>query len=105
TCLAMGDLGGAVLHLERARRAGGRDEDIEANLAQAKTRQLDQVVGAQAEEPFVERVALATPESWATGAFLVLWALGFVGLIFRGLLPPGRRFAAVAVSTLAFIGS
>src|SRR5688572_595842 len=42
--LAQGDLGHAVLHLERARRADPASEDIEANLAVARSRQLDQVV-------------------------------------------------------------
>ena len=44
--LTAGDVGAAVLYLERALRLGGETEDIEANLAVARSRQLDQVVCA-----------------------------------------------------------
>lgn len=105
TCLAMGDLGCAVLSLERARRAGGRAEDVEANLALARARQLDRVVGGQAEEPFAERVALATSEKVASAAFLALWALAFVALAARRFLPERRRVAAIVVCVLALLGA
>jgi len=105
TCLAMGDLGGAVLALERARRAGGRQEDIEANLALARARQLDRVVGGQNEEPFLERVALATSEPAASVAFLLLWSLAFLTLAAFRFIPGRRRAAAIAVCALAFLGS
>ncbi len=58
TALAQGKIGEAVYALEQARRAGG-GSDVEANLTIARGRQLDQLVGAQGEEPFVERVATA----------------------------------------------
>jgi len=103
TDLALGDLGGAVLALERARRAGGPTEDIEANLALARTRQLDKVVGAQSEEPFLERLALATPESASTAAFLLLWSLGFLSLAALRLLPARQRNLAVALCALSFV--
>ncbi|HYV44281.1 MAG TPA: SH3 domain-containing protein [Myxococcaceae bacterium] len=103
TDLAMGDLGGAVLALERARREGGPREDIEANLALARTRQLDKVVGGQTEEPFLERLALATPESASAVALLSLWSLGFLSLAARRLLPSRRRGMAVAVCALSFV--
>jgi tetratricopeptide (TPR) repeat protein len=101
--LALGDLGGAVLALERARRAGGPQEDIEANLALARTRQLDKVVGAQTEEPFLERLALATPESESVAAFVLLWSLGFLSLAALRVLPARRRGMAVATCALAFV--
>ncbi len=82
SALAEGKLGEAVLYLERARRAGG-DPDIEANLAVARSRQLDRVVGAQADEQFLTRLASATRESLTSTLFLVfgwgalaLWAWG-----------------------------
>ncbi|HVE84791.1 MAG TPA: SH3 domain-containing protein [Myxococcales bacterium] len=105
TCLAMGDVGPAVLNLERARRAGGRTEDIEANLALARARQLDRVVGGQGEEPFSERVALAIPENAATAAFLATWSLAFLALAALRFLPARARGAAIAVSVLALLGS
>jgi hypothetical protein len=73
TCLAQGDLGGAVLNLERARRAGSSVPDVEANLALARSRQLDQVVGGAAEEPFVERVVAATSGDAVAWLFLAAW--------------------------------
>ena len=63
TCLAQGDLGHAVLYLERAHRLS-RDGDIEANLQLARSRQGDQVIGGTAlEAPFVERFAESTDGS------------------------------------------
>src|SRR4051812_4644665 len=43
TCLASGDLGQAVVYLERAHRIS-RDDDIEANLSFARKQMVDQVV-------------------------------------------------------------
>lgn len=90
-CLARGDLGEAVLYLERARRASPRSADIEANLAVARSKQLDQVVGATVEEPFIERVVLVTPERAVTGTFLICWGAGFAFLFLFRFLRPGRR--------------
>lgn len=77
--LAAGKLGEAVLYLERARRLAPA-EDIEANLALARARQLDQVVGATAEEPFVQRLAHGVPSALAGWTLLSSWVLGFVSL-------------------------
>lgn len=99
--LAVGDLGDAVLYLERARRAGGRGEDIEQNLEVARARQLDKVVGGQTGEPFVQRVALATSDRAAGTVFLAAWILLFLGLTALRFLPSGRpRAVAVAVAVL-----
>jgi hypothetical protein len=82
TALAQGNIGEAIHALEQARRAGG-GSDVEANLTIARARQLDQLVGAQGEEPFVERVSTATSPMLAGGLFVGLWALGFLLLAAR----------------------
>lgn len=90
--LAAQQLGPAVLYLERARALEPRD-DVESNLAAAKAKQLDEVLGAQSQLPFVQRLARATDEklsaialiacSWlAVAAFVLAWRL----LRFRSLL-------------------
>ena len=63
TYLAQGDLGHAVLSLERAWKAGGRAPDLDANLALARAQQKDKVEGAAVEEDFVTRLVKATPET------------------------------------------
>lgn len=103
TSLAMGDLGGAVLALERARRAGGGPEDIEANLALARAKQLDRVVGGQTEEPFLERLALSTSESAATTGLMVFWSLAFLALVALRFLPARRRNVAITACALGFV--
>lgn len=81
--LAAGELGPAVLYLERARRLA-RDDDIEANLALARQKQADQVVGADAEEPFLQRLSDAVDERAVSLGFLATWYLGFaLLLVFR----------------------
>lgn len=72
TELAEGRLGEAVLYLERARRLRD-DDDIQANLAVARARQLDQVVGAATGEPFLQRVAAASNAPAIAAAFLACW--------------------------------
>lgn len=89
--LARNDLGRAVLYLERARREGGDTEDIDANLALARSRQLDQVVGAQAEEPFLSRLTAATNERAASWFFLGAWIVLFGALLLFRFQTPGRR--------------
>ncbi len=85
TALAQGKIGEAVYALEQARRAGG-GSDVEANLTIARGRQLDQLVGSVAEEPFVERVATATSPALAGAMLAGLWALGFLLLALRLLV-------------------
>ena len=85
TALAQGHIGEAIHALEQARRAGG-GSDVEANLTIARARQLDQLVGAQSEEPFVERLSTATSPTLAGGLFVGLWALAFVLLAARLIL-------------------
>ncbi|MHB8872728.1 MAG: SH3 domain-containing protein [Myxococcaceae bacterium] len=107
--LAQGHLGQAVLFLERARKSG-RAPDVEGNLALARAKQLDQVVGAAAEEPFLQRVAAATSEPLVSWTFLCAWVAGFgLLLIFRFLSPGKRAWAAVtgslAIALAAFAGA
>jgi len=89
--LAQNDLGRAVLYLERAHRLGGETGDIEAQLALARSRQLDQVVGAVAEETFVARLTHATHGGAAAWTFLAAWGVFFAALLAFRLLTPGRR--------------
>jgi hypothetical protein len=85
SALAQGKVGDAIYFLELARRGGG-GADVEANLAIARGRQLDQLVGAVGEETFVERVAIATSATTAGGLFAALWGLAFLLLAARVLL-------------------
>ncbi|MCC6333343.1 MAG: SH3 domain-containing protein [Myxococcales bacterium] len=83
THLAKNELGPAVLYLERARRFSD-DDDIGANLAVARQRQGDQIVGADTGRPFLERLADALDERVVSVAFLLTWWLAFVcWLVFR----------------------
>jgi hypothetical protein len=83
--LAQGKVGDAIYFLELARRSGG-GADVEANLAIARGRQLDQLVGATGDESFVERVALATSAETAGGVFAALWSVAFLLLAARFFL-------------------
>jgi hypothetical protein len=105
TALAAGDLGGAMLYLERAKRAGGRAEDVEANLAVARSKQLDQVVGGAGDEPFLERVVGATADAAPSWAFLICWCSGFACLILLRLIRRRGRGLLVALAAFAFVGA
>jgi hypothetical protein len=102
TCLNQGDLGDAVLYLERARRFGGSTSDIEANLAVARSRQLDQVVGGS-DEVFVERVANAVRERSVSFAFLIAWSVGFLVLLLARYLPGRRQVVGRALAALLIL--
>ena len=99
--LRKGDLGQAVLYFERARRAGGDGEDLMSNLKLARARQTDEVVGAGADETFLERLAFATPRDLFIGVFLFAWLGGcaFV-FLFRWLKPGRRTWAAMLAGSL-----
>ena len=78
THLAANELGPATLFLERASRLSD-DDDIGANLAVARQRQVDLVVGAETTAvPFTQRVAEAMNERAVAIAFLATWWLGFL---------------------------
>jgi tetratricopeptide (TPR) repeat protein len=104
-CLAQGKLGEAVLHLERARKVAEQTQDIDANLALARSRQMDQVVGALAEDPFSTRIVAATSERGATWAFLVAWGVLWALVAFFRYLPLGARTWSVVVGVVALIVS
>lgn len=102
-CLAQGDLGGAVLYLERARRERGPFADVDANLALARARQLDQVVGG-ADEPFIQRLVGATSGDVAAWLFLVSW-VGGLALLFASRRLRGPRLWALALGTALLVTS
>jgi tetratricopeptide (TPR) repeat protein len=105
TELAKGDLGLAVLHLERARRLGGDPSDVEANLALARAKQLDKVVGATIEEPLTSRIADAFPGHALGFTFLIAWALTFASLLARRFSTSRLRSWAGAIAAGAFVVS
>jgi hypothetical protein len=99
-CLAEGKLGDAVLYLERARREGG-GPDVDANLAIARGRVVDQVVGAGGDEGVVSRLVAATTSEGAAIAFLVPWCAGFLLLLMQRLRGLARSTAVGAGLLLA----
>lgn len=98
--LAQGDLGAAVLYLERARRWQGSTADVEANLAVARSRQLDQVVGASADEPFLERIASAISTQAVAWTLLLTWYLGLALWLMRRWGSYRAAFTVGGVSVL-----
>lgn len=93
--LAKGDLGRAVLYLERARKLS-RSDDVEANLAAARARQIDQVVGAGGGAPFIERLVGSTDEGlFGWGLAGTLWAAAAAWLWLR------RKASALPAIALA----
>lgn len=95
--LRKGDLGRAVLYLERAQRVDPGSEDVRAHIEIARARQLDRVVGAEG-EPFFQRLAGAVPADAVAWIFLAAWLSAF------GLLLARRR-ASPAWSTLLALAS
>ncbi|NTX12579.1 SH3 domain-containing protein [Myxococcus sp. CA056] len=102
THLARGDLGRAVLSLEQAKKQGGRAPDLEANLAVARARQVDKVVGATAEEEFLPRVTAATDGTVVAWTFLGTWVATLLLLLVWRWLKPGRRTGLGIVAALLF---
>jgi hypothetical protein len=98
--LAEGDLGGAVLFLERALRSGGDTADIEANLSVARSRQLDQVVGAGVERSFAQRLVSSTDERLCAAALLAGTWLACLGFAWARLRRTAR-VASFAIGVLA----
>lgn len=90
--LAANELGPAVLFLTRASRLSP-DDDIAAQLAVAQQRQVDQVVGAQETEPFLQRLARAVDDRLVTWGFVVTWWAAFVLALLFWRAQPGRRLA------------
>jgi len=103
TYLAQDDLGHAVLAFERSRREGGEGPDLEANLALARARQLDKVVGTGPEGSFLQRVVAATSGNGAAWGFLGAWLTGCAFFLLFRLLRPGRRAWAAVLGGLLLI--
>ena len=103
SALAAGDLGDAVVALERAHRLS-RDDDIEANLNFARKQMIDQVVGAGTDEPFVERFVRATNERELSLTFLISWWAGFALLFAMRWLTNGRLLAGTVAGCLLLVG-
>ncbi len=102
TYLAMGELGPAVLYLERAAKRS-RADDIEAHLSLARSKQLDQVVGALSDEPFLQRVADAFNPNGLAVVFLIAWWVGLGLWVVTRRRLAGQRliFALVMMGCLA----
>ncbi|MBL8919708.1 MAG: tetratricopeptide repeat protein [Myxococcaceae bacterium] len=92
THLAANELGPAILFLTRAARLAPSDDDIAAQLAVAQQRQLDQVVGAEDAEPFLQRLGRAVDERLVSWGFLIAWWVAF-GLLFVFLRGSSHRWA------------
>ena len=90
--LRKGDLGAAVLYLERAQRLQPDGEDIGAHLEIARARQLDRVVGAEG-GTLMQRVANAVSPDAASWLFLGAWIGAFALLIALRRVGPGRSAA------------
>lgn len=99
--LAANELGPAVLFLTRASRLS-HDDDVAAQLAVAQQRQLDQVVGAQESDPFLQRLAHAVDERLVSFGFIATWWLAFVLLFLFTRSTPGRRWVLSLVTAAAF---
>lgn len=102
TQLAAGELGPAILSLERAHRLSD-DDDIGANLAVARQRQVDQVVGEEGAVPFTQRLAEAMDERVVGLAFLVVWWLGFVLLWLTWRREAGARVVLGLLTALVLL--
>ncbi len=99
--LALGNLGRAVLHLERARRAGGSGADLEENLALARSRTVDHLMGGQGGEGPVRRLANATDRETLAWTLTGAVGLGCALLIAARLRSErGRRLRWAAVLPL-----
>ncbi|MFO0594281.1 MAG: tetratricopeptide repeat protein [Myxococcaceae bacterium] len=105
TChLAQGHLGPAILWLERAARLAD-DDDINANLAMARQRQVDQVIGAEATTiPFTQRVADSIDERLVSIAFLATWWLGFVLVWLAWRRETARVLVGLLAAALLVVG-
>jgi len=103
-CFKSGDLGNAVLYLERA-RALGASEDIDAQLSMARAAITDKVVGEQTDEPFVQRLSEATREGAAAWTFMSAWALAFIALFLMRLLRAHRVKLTVLAGLLFALAS
>ena len=68
----------------------------------AQQRQLDQVVGAQESDPFLQRLAHAVDERLVSFGFIAAWWLAFVLLFLFSRSTPGRRWVLGLGTSAAF---
>lgn len=101
TCLSAGELGEAVLNLERAHRLSNTP-DIEANLAVARARQLDRVIGASSDEPFLQRLVAATHPDGLVWGFLSSWVVAFGLLVLVRVATRGRLLLGLGAAAAFF---
>jgi hypothetical protein len=99
--LRKGELGPAVLYLERAQRADPGSEDVRAHLAVARARQLDRVVGGEGES-LLERLATAVPADPVSWIFLAAWAGAFASLMAHRKARLARRTALALAAAALF---
>jgi hypothetical protein len=100
--LKAGRIGEAVLAFERALRLDPGHEDARANLEAALSRNVDELVGADAGRPFFERLARRLPYRFVAWGFVATWALFFLSLLLRRLAP--IRWAATLAASLGGLG-
>ncbi|MGV3625769.1 MAG: SH3 domain-containing protein [Archangium sp.] len=100
--LAANRLGPAMLFLERAAKLSD-DDDVSVNLAVARQRQVDQVVGDEVAVPFTQRLAAAMDERLVTIAFLATWWLGFIVLWITWRRAPGSRLITGLLAAVLII--
>jgi tetratricopeptide (TPR) repeat protein len=91
-----GDLGQAVLHLERALKRSPWDGDARENLSRIREKRVDKVVGQDLGDSPVQRLLHGLPVAWLSWAFAALWVLAFLLLALRRV-----RGLAVAGAVLA----
>ena len=103
--LRRGNLGEAMLYLEWARRVGG-GEDVDANLALLRERQIDRLIGDESGTSLRERIAAATDVHSISLLFLAAWWFGIASyLAGRFLRRPSLRLLgglSVAFALLCF---
>jgi tetratricopeptide (TPR) repeat protein len=78
-----GDLGQAVLHLERALRLAPWDADARENLSRIRERRVDKVVGQDLGDSPLQRLLHGLPVAWLSWGFAALWVLAFLLLALR----------------------
>jgi len=96
TCARQGDLGAAVLHLERASRGRPRDADIAANMSNVRGRLADSVATGGTSAAVALMVGLAgrlTLDEWSLLVVVLAWIVagGVAHAWWRGFFAPWHR--------------
>ncbi len=90
-----GDLGQAVLHLERALKLSPWDADARENLSRIREKRVDKVVGQDLGDSPLQRLLHGLPVPGLSWGFAGLWVLGFLLLALRRLR--GLAIASAAI--------